>query len=754
MSNFNRPYNYERDLTTKYNKNKQNEQNDSDYIDRKIDFHRNKFKNDEYNFKENKIPLNPIYNPSALISNQIDFNQENIINQKEYDPFLHYLNEKGLYDKNTKIRYNVDYVVIDSTYRNKISNNIVNNYNKLKNNSLSIKKNMIYIKIEPSEIQNYNIGDKISITDLKPFDQIYRSSTTGNTIITFIAGKSYIQVNMNPNTNVSQYINYVNVDTTNVKVTISGIKGVKTVGFINYNDDNSAFIGNVPISFINSEHQIYITPPGTLITPQPNIFYVLMPYISDGTNIATNSIYNITFSFNHYNFIPINQINANYPINSNQLNGFQLIKEIGYNYITFEIYPPLDLDNPNNSEYEFLNFGTCIYIGKIEQTVIGYPSQNDYTISLNKLFTNVILIRLIDTSFTNPNKTIFDCGEEKNNRIYFQSIENISEIQFIEIDSGLYTIDTLKQIIEKKFSETSRNITDTIFNYDLNYNVIFNGDLSTNIISFESYKTKTLQVPIISTNPIINPVDTSIGTGTYTITIKHDNHGITSSTENILFSGFIEHLGLYAFDLNGLHTVTVIDKDTYEFTLTNINLNPTKISTLGGRSVNVLVPSQIKLFFNYKDTIGKVLGFRDVGCDYAITNFNYKIKNTDLYMNEVTNINNKCKKVNDIILNKFKYFFITCKELPIITDTDKVINIFAKIIMTNDNLLIDTFSLTPQYYYDPIRELYQLTLQFYYPNGELVDFNDCDHTFTLEITTFDNLPELSNITTNITIDKQ
>ena len=75
--------------------------------------------------------------------------------------------------------------------------------------------------------------------------------------------------------------------------------------------------------------------------------------------------------------------------------------------------------------------------GKIEQTVIGYPSQNNYTISLNKLFTNVILIRLIDTSFTNPNKTIFDCGEEKNNRIYFQSIENISEIQFIEI--GLHS---------------------------------------------------------------------------------------------------------------------------------------------------------------------------------------------------------------------------------------------------------------------------------------------------------------------------
>lgn len=750
MSNYNRPYNHERDLITKFNKNNHNE---SDYVNEKINIHTEKFKNDNYNFKEYKNVLNPVFDPNALIGNQIDFNQQNMINQKEYDPFLHYLNEKGLYDKNTKVRYNIDYVVIDSSFRNKIPNNIVNNYNKLKSNSLSIKKNMLYVNIEPSEIQNYNVGDKISITDLNNFEQIYRSSTSGNTIITFTSGKSYIQVNMNPNTNVSQYTNYVNVDTTNVKVTISGVKGVKTVGFINYNDDTSGFIGNVPISFINSEHQIYITPPGTSITAQPNIFYILMPYVSDGTNIATNSIYNITFSFNHYNFILVNQINANYPINSNQINGFQLIKEIGYDYIAFEIYPPLDLDIPANSGYEFLNFGTCIYIGKIETTVLGYPLQNSYTISLNKLFTNVILIKLIDTSFTNPNKTIFECGCEKNNRIYFQSIENLSEIQFIEIDAGLYNIDLLKQIIEKKFSEKSRNITDSIFNYDLNYNVIFNGDLSTNITTFESYKTKTLQVPIESVSPIINPADTSVGTGTYTVTIKHENHGITSSTENILFSGFIEHLGLYASDLNGTQNVTVIDKDRYQFTLTNINLNPTKSTTYGGRSVKVRVPSKIKLFFNYKDTLGKVLGFRNVGCDYAITNFNYIIKNTDLYVNEI-NTNEKCKKINEIILNKFKYFFITCKQLPIITDTDKVTNIFAKIIMTDNDLLIDTFSITSQYYYDPIRELYELTLEFYYPNGELVDFNDCDHTFTLEITTYDDLPELTNITTNIPIDRQ
>ena len=753
MSNFNRPINFTRDIIGKYDK-KVLENNDR--IQQIIDFNKNKFDSDNYDFKEVKTSLNPVFDPSALVGNQIDFGNQNIINKKEYDPFLHYLNEKGLYDKNTKIRYNVDYVIIDSSMRNKNSENIINFSSKLPNNSLSIKRNMLYINIDNNLISNFNVGDKISINDLNYFEQIYHSSNSGNPIITFVIGKSYIKINMNPNTNINQYTNYINVDTANSKVFISGVKGVKTIGFVDYNDDTSAFIGNIPISFINNEHQIYITPPGESILPDTNTFYILMPYISDGTNIATTSIYNITFKFNHYNFIPVNQINASYPVNEYQINGYQIIEEKGYDYIAFEIYPPLDLSIPNNNTYEFLNFGNSINIGLIQTIILGYPSPNNYVINFTKLFTNVILIRMIDSSFNNPNKTIFDSGPYKNNRLYFQSIENISEIQFIEIDTGFYNITELKNEIEKKFSQKSRNITDTIFNYDLNYNVIFNADLSTNIVKFESYKNTILQVPIQSTNPIINSSDTTIGTGSYTITIKHQNHGLTTQTENILFSGFIEHLGLYSSDLNGLHTVTILDKDTYTFTLNNINLNPIKTVTYGGRSVKVHVPSPMKFFFNYNDTIGNVLGFSDVGLDTSITNFNYIIKNIDPYINE-QNLQ-KYKKNNIITLGYFKYFLITCKELPIVTNTDKVTNIFAKILTSNDsninnNLLINTFSLTPQFYYDPIRELYQLTLQFYYPNGELVDFGNDDHTFTLEITTFDNIPELTNITTNVTIDK-
>jgi len=765
MSNFNRPINFNRDIVTDYDKNNIDKKS---YVDEKERLLKNKFKSDDYNFTEVKTPVNPLFVPNALITNQLNYNAVNQINQREYDPLLHYLNEKGLYDKNTKIRYNVDYVNIDSANRNKTSRNIIKTNIKTVQNSLSIVGNKLSIQLSESQTVLFKVGDKITISNLNPVEIKYKAFNVNNAninnpnglIIQFYNNQNYVQININPNCNINQYINYSGVNTTNVKIILSGIIGVKKSGSDYYNDVTSAYIGNIPTSFLNSEHQIYITPPNTTITPQQNVFYILMPYLSDGTNIAIINNYTISFTFNHYNFIPVNQINADYPVNANQIYGYQLINSIDTvkNTISFQIYPPLDLSLSTNSSYEYLNFGNSIYIGLIENTLLGYYDSNNYVINLNKLFTNVILVRLIDSFFYNPNKTIFSTGDNKNNKIYFQSVENIEEIQYIELDSGIYNLDELKKEIENKFSQLSRNISDPIFNYDLNYNIIFDANIDTNVVTFYSYKTKTLQVPITSVNPIIDPTDMSIGVGTYIITIKHDNHGITTPTQNIIFSGFIDHLGISANDLNGEQTVTIIDKDRYQFTLNNINLNPLqKIITNGGRNVQVKVPSRIKFYFNYEDTVGNVLGFRYVGNPTSITNFSYIINNYDLYLDEPLtddNGNDIIVKQNAINLYNFNYFYISCKELPILTNSTKVSNILAKILINNDsNILLNTFSITPSFYYDPIYELYQLTLQFYYPNGKLVDFNGLDHNFLLEITTFDNIPELTNITSNITIDK-
>ena len=44
----------------------------------------------------------------------------------------------------------------------------------------------------------------------------------------------------------------------------------------------------------------------------------------------------------------------------------------------------------------------------------------------------------------------------------------------------------------------------------------------------------------------------------------------------------------------------------------------------------------IKLLFNYNNTVGKVLGFKNVGTDYAITEYSDNIKNIDKYKLELS----------------------------------------------------------------------------------------------------------------------
>ena len=61
------------------------------------------------------------------------------------------------------------------------------------------------------------------------------------------------------------------------------------------------------------------------------------------------------------------------------------------------------------------------------------------------------------------------------------------------------------------------------------------------------------------------------------------------------------------------------------------------------------------------------------------------------------------------------------------------------------NIISNEITQTSSFFYDPIYELDKLTFKFYNPDNTLIEFDDNDHSFTLEITTIDNIPELTNI---------
>jgi hypothetical protein len=785
MSIFDKPISYERDVIMKYDKNNVD---DEEYINQrenilKKDINEELNEKNNYNIIQNKY--NPLFMPDAIIHHNIDTDKTYNINSTEYEPYLHWLHNKGL-EKNVKIRYSIDNVNIDSLNRNQIPKNIQKILINLEKNPLTIYNYDLKIKVPENIIKNIVKGDKISLTGVDNLVKKYSAfDENGKLVVKFYKGKNYMEININPNIksngNLENYQKFF--DTSKVFVSISGIKGVKKNTYFEINnsipydttannsytkieqiinDETSPYIGNIPISYINNTHRIYILPPDNNdVLFDVNKFYILLPFASDGTNIITNTSnqndnnYTITFTFEHYNFIPLNEIIADYPVNFEHIKGFHLVKSINLNenYISVDIYPPIDINYKlTGNTFIYENFGgSSIYLNLIEKVEYAYPYQNEYSIKLDKTYNNVIQIKLVDSLFINFSKTFYNSGNGKNNRIYFQNIENIQEIQYIELDEGIYTKDKLKSEIEKKFLEKQRNINTINFGYDLKYNVFVQINDSNDEITFTSYKSKILEKPINNISPLINLNDTGIGDGTYTIVIEHPNHGISYSNEIGVFSGFIDHYGIPAESLNGIHKLKIIDNDKYSFVINNVNLNLNKRITDGGRNVTVFIPSPMKYLFNYPDTAGDVLGFRNVGEISSITKYNYIIKNSEPYQNELNydiNGNEKLIKNNSIKLIKFNYFMMECSILNKLVNSNTKNKFFTKFRITDDNIISNESSNTGIFLYDPIYVLDELSFKFYNPDNTLVDFRNIDHSFVLEITMIDNMPLLSNINTN------
>ena len=79
----------------------------------------------------------------------------------------------------------------------------------------------------------------------------------------------------------------------------------------------------------------------------------------------------------------------------------------------------------------------------------------------------------------------------------------------------------------------------------------------------------------------------------------------------------------------------------------------------------------------------------------------------------------------------------------------KVKNVFAKILIKNnsnsiDNKVYNTFIQNPIYMHTPIQDLHELEFKFYDKYGNLFNFGDFEHSFTIEIVTIAEVPERTN----------
>jgi hypothetical protein len=677
-----------------------------------------------------------------------------------FDPYIGFLHKKGLLDDGTnRRRFITTYIDINSAFRVKEPSLITEDAFVLENNPLDFQTNSSTVFVKHLG-HNYEEGDLITMTGVVPNQTIIRTFNDDGTPTFLIPGgcnfmKVFVEHNLP--------LNYVG---TNIEVAFEGIRGDR--GAI----ATSSFLGSIPTNIINSRFPIRLTlslndldpncDPAPLLEENPeffdpveNAFFVILPTaMHNPTSEAVYTLreYNYKVIFLSLSGIPINILNAAYPIGPARKQGFHVISDVVSNGYNITVNATAVFGNVNGG-------GSCVTVAKISAVNTGYPDPNKYNIDLGRVFHDVVSAKLVSLEFPNSEQAIKSIVGRSNNKIYWNDIDDGDLLYSIEVPTGNYTPQNLETLLESLFFDTARinsgeNIGAT---YTPNHFVQVNIDTNTDITTFESFKEFVLSEPIDEVSPDIsqdagqdnNPPDTL-----YVLTIKHPGHGFATPGKTITISGAIAHLGIPLNTINAQHIVTeIVDSDTYKIQLPRTNLSDTRIDTKGGGNVTILIPDLFRMRFDQPDTLGQVLGFRNPGDSNSITPFTTIVSNNDPYEFDIdTNVLGEPIEIsnNSIQLSGDNYVLMVARPLETLVSIGPIKSAFAKILLCDlpGKVLFNSYVNTSKFYNDPIHELFELEIEFFSPDGTLFDFNGIDHSFTIEIITVHDIPSGTGISAN------
>jgi hypothetical protein len=362
----------------------------------------------------------------------------------------------------------------------------------------------------------------------------------------------------------------------------------------------------------------------------------------------------------------------------------------------------------------------------------GFPNANNYTLTLKHSFNNVVRIELISTEFPYIDFLI----KNNSNNLYWQNYNDGNYTYQASIPEGNYDSTNL---ISKINSVLNSIETIGSTKEDPIYNII-NVELNsyTQEITFSAFTKNKLPNSLYCSLVTINNI-------TYVqLTVYHPGN-IIEIGDNIIISGATK-IGTIIDAIFINKTLTVyevnISDQTYSSLLSPLNqiTNLTEISITGngGPGVVIQTKTKIRFLFNRNDTIGTILGFKNVGSNNAITpftsvvsNFNDYVQSTNL--NEVGNINTSKSILN--LSGSNYYILMYLNDFECIINTSNQPICFAKILMSGNpgDVLFNTFINYPLEFDFPLPTLNELTIKLTYPDGSLVDFRNIDHSFTLRI---------------------
>ena len=690
-----------------------------------------------------------------------------------YDPYGEYLFKKGLSDRDNSLSYYTNYINIDSSFRNKnsIPQTDDTQWIKLDSNPLRFSFNSKNLEVidenYESEIQ---IDDKIMMAGILPIKKKLKTiygDKNQNKLFEFTNGSKYLKINNKhymkfPETfaEISEYNKFTyieNYDTKNVNVEISGIQG----------ELGTNYIGNIAINTLNSTHQVLLYNPDESAENTYNDNWFFIELTTEYSSPIPYNVppYNVDITYYYLAGVPINQINAEYPIDDEHVTGYHRVVDVSEESFTISL-PKVStlLDESICSDGQGkCGGGNNITIAKISEIITAYPNPNHYLIKLPYTYSQVVYIKMISSEFPNVQKNINDTGVNKNNKLYWQNLEDGDIVYSIDIESGTYNPLSLQNAIEQKILSVrrvySRNISESQSNnieYTENNIIKLTIDEKTEIVTFKSYTEATIYKPFIETNPKITNTN-PIGLLKYSITINQINHRMKVG-DKIIINNSLSYFGIPAKVLNGEHVITeIINENQYIIIVKNFNLEDDRTDTGGGSCVSILTPNIFRLRFDFPDTMGRILGFRNPGSNIAITPYNNVITNKDDYEKEL-GIDEEGNLVaytnNSLLFSADNYILVVCKQIIGISNFGDIKDVFAKIQLpdalssifnssniSSNRMILDTFVDAPIYFHSPIRNLYELEFEFYTPDGQLYDFGGLDHSFTLEVVTMSDTPK-------------
>jgi len=611
-------------------------------------------------------------------------------------------------DENFKITR----VNVDSTYREQFPKNILDSVQHyLTPNPFYFKKNSNLLTIyDPNH--NYIYGDNIILQNL--------TVPSVNCRIDFEKNSSFLKI---------EYLNH-NLNPNNTYL-------ILLQNFLGNNTNNTLF-DNISINYINKIQTVLFT--NGKDVADNDYFYININILAQNNNNST-----VNASLDSLNGVQLNYINSNYPININQLqSSLTIINVLSNDYYQVALGSNATVGLENNTNPSVLQStqgvgGRDIVISQIVDVIEGFPNSNTFKYNLGRTFTNIKRIRLLSTEIPNTQKMIRSSPiAKKNNILYWQNIDDGDYIYSVEITPGNYTTDTLATGIQTNINTVPRvnqNNTNTatiIYLNDHSVNVII--DQNTNVFSISFFTTIILSG--------------SITKSTYTFTdgfnriiVDHPEHKLNAG-DSVVIANAIDTESIPASALNGTFTIeSVIDTDHYQIKLNKYNNSSTIAVTGGGQAITLLKPLLTRLLFNYPNTIGTLLGFRNVGDYNAITVYSKTISNTSSYDLDL-NLNSLGIAQVDTISNTLlnfngdNYIFLTINYIfKDSIDTNGIKNIFAKLLLSGnlDYVIYNDFIQIGEEFLEPIASLSEIEFSFYTVDGNLFDFNNINVSFTIEI---------------------